>query len=133
MAIVHDKYGSFDVLGVRDIEKTVVKADEVLACSLSGIGRAASATHTTRPARFNGPGICICGGGKRESIGRSSLPIFIISRGPQQKQTTARRRPPVDWPTLSAAEGSRCKGDPRRFLDLFWTVLSVMNSQWRDP
>jgi hypothetical protein len=30
-AIVHDKYGSFDVLGVRDIDKPVVKDDEVLA------------------------------------------------------------------------------------------------------
>jgi len=29
-AIVHDKYGSFDVLGVRDIDKPVVKDDEVL-------------------------------------------------------------------------------------------------------
>lgn len=29
-AIVYDKYGSFDVLGVRDIDKPVVKDDEVL-------------------------------------------------------------------------------------------------------
>ena len=29
-AIVHDKYGSLDVLGVRDIDKPVVKDDEVL-------------------------------------------------------------------------------------------------------
>jgi NADPH:quinone reductase-like Zn-dependent oxidoreductase len=29
-AIVHDKYGSFDVLSVRDINKPVVKSDEVL-------------------------------------------------------------------------------------------------------
>ena len=29
-AIVHDKYGSFDVLDVRDIDKPVVKDDEVL-------------------------------------------------------------------------------------------------------
>lgn len=29
-AIVHDKYGSFDVLSVRDIDKPVVKDDEVL-------------------------------------------------------------------------------------------------------
>ena len=29
-AVVHDTYGSFDVLGVRDIEKPVVKNDDVL-------------------------------------------------------------------------------------------------------
>jgi NADPH:quinone reductase-like Zn-dependent oxidoreductase len=29
-AIVHDKYGSFDLLSVRDIEKPVIKHDEVL-------------------------------------------------------------------------------------------------------
>jgi NADPH:quinone reductase-like Zn-dependent oxidoreductase len=31
-AIVHDKYGSFDVLRVREIDKPVVKNDEVLVC-----------------------------------------------------------------------------------------------------